>query len=96
MSKRRDPRLFLVGDEGRERNGGKFHLFGRHFHELRDRDPDRVRYRSIRKGQATKCSGGEQNRWLLVERRISNIGVHQVLRDEFESHSARRGNPHER
>src|SRR5260370_28844796 len=37
--------MLLVGDEGCERNGGKVHLFGRHFNELRDGDFDRARHR---------------------------------------------------
>src|SRR5262249_54147044 len=38
------PTLLLVGDEGREWNGGQIHLFGRHFRKLRYRDLHCVRY----------------------------------------------------
>src|SRR6516162_10234624 len=34
--------LLLVGDKGREWNGGQVYLFGRHFRELRDRQLDRI------------------------------------------------------
>jgi len=36
--------LLLVGDEGREGNGSKIHLFSSHFNELWDGNSDRARY----------------------------------------------------